>query len=532
MNSSSGSTPTSSPSPSGSSNAANNKNAELRAIVGMMEEGIPARVLLSHIAPTFPIPPHADEMMLWRIIISMIDPPKRKKLTQYNTIGDAINLIKNSKNIVVLSGAGISTSAGLPDFRSRNGIYVQIHEEYPDLHDPKFMFDIDYFRRNPLPFYRFAKALYPGQYKPTVGHKFIKCIEDHNKLLRNYSQNIDTLEKQAGIRKVVECHGSFSTATCTNCRYTVDGDIIRGDIMDQKVPRCPKCHSSGGEPQDRLGLMKPDIVFFGEQLGENFHNSLESDKSQVDLLIVIGSSLKVRPVALIPKSIPANVPQILINKEPLDHMDFDIELLGDCDHIIQEICLRLGDSWTNICDSNTGLLTEIVGIHSDAFKPKQTVISDKTNDKMGSNDQHLETKEEKPNKVEATLDEASMCSVRDEEVEDLGSFKSDQVNVGSECVERTMIDEQNDDMNNDAGGAIPDGDTSSDGDWEDIEILHTSDSLDLPSAKADITIPEHSYLFLKPNRYLFRGAELTKDQLTSYNRDSIISLDSPQERRR
>lgn len=84
--------------------------------------------------------------------------------------------------------------------------------------------------------------------------------------------------------------------------------------------------------------MKPDIVFFGEGLPEAFHNGMVEDKAKCDLLIVIGTSLKVRPVGLIPNSIPEDVPQILINREPLDHLDFDVELLGDSDVIINQIC--------------------------------------------------------------------------------------------------------------------------------------------------------------------------------------------------
>merc|ERR1712012_1544333 len=90
-------------------------------------------------------------------------------------------------------------------------------------------------------------------------------------------------------------------------------------------------------------VMKPDIVFFGEGLPDHFHQSITEDKAEADLLIVIGSSLKVRPVALIPSSLPENVPQILINREPLPHCTFDVELLGDCDTIVNQICL--GEGW-------------------------------------------------------------------------------------------------------------------------------------------------------------------------------------------
>lgn len=86
------------------------------------------------------------------------------------------------------------------------------------------------------------------------------------------------------------------------------------------------------------GIMKPDIVFFGEGLPEDFYEAMSEDKEKCDLLLVIGSSLKVRPVALIPSSIPAHVPQVLINLEPLSHLNFDVELLGESDVIIDHLC--------------------------------------------------------------------------------------------------------------------------------------------------------------------------------------------------
>lgn len=104
-------------------------------------------------------------------------------------------------------------------------------------------------------------------------------------------------------------------------------------------------------------IMKPDIVFFGEGLPDEFHDRMAEDKDECDLLIVIGSSLKVRPVALIPSSVPSHVPQILINREPLRHLTFDVELLGDCDIIINELCRRLGRGWDEL--SQTEPLTEI-----------------------------------------------------------------------------------------------------------------------------------------------------------------------------
>ena len=95
------------------------------------------------------------------------------------------------------------------------------------------MFDIHYFRKDPRPFFKFAKEIYPGQFQPSPCHRFIRCIEKHGKLLRNYTQNIDTLEQVVGISNVVQCHGSFATATCTKpaCRAKVSAEQIKKDIV-------------------------------------------------------------------------------------------------------------------------------------------------------------------------------------------------------------------------------------------------------------------------------------------------------------
>lgn len=104
------------------------------------------------------------------------------------------------------------------------------------------MFDISYFSQDPRPFFKFAKDIYPGKFKPSPCHKFIKLLEKHQKLLRNYTQNIDTLEKEAIIERVIECHGSFATATCTKCDHKVGADKIRDIVLSQKIPMCEVCH--------------------------------------------------------------------------------------------------------------------------------------------------------------------------------------------------------------------------------------------------------------------------------------------------
>ncbi|KAM9364088.1 LOW QUALITY PROTEIN: NAD-dependent protein deacetylase sirtuin-1 [Pholidichthys leucotaenia] len=310
------------------------------------------RAILRDLLPETILPPDLDDMTLWQIILNISEPPKRKKRKDINTLEDVVRLLHESKRIIVLTGAGVSVSCGIPDFRSRDGIYARLAVDFPDLPDPQSMFDIEYFRRDPRPFYKFAKEIYPGQFQPSPCHRFISLLDKQGKLLRNYTQNIDTLEQVAGVQRIIQCHGSFATSSCLVCKHKVDCEAIREDIFNQVVPRCPRC------PDIPLAIMKPDIVFFGENLPETFHRAMKHDKDEVDLLIVIGSSLKVRPVALIPNSVPHEVPQVLINREHLPHLNFDVELLGDCDVIINELCHRLGGDFEQLC-YNTVRLTEI-----------------------------------------------------------------------------------------------------------------------------------------------------------------------------
>ena len=142
------------------------------------------------------IPDDLDQLTLWKIIMNMLcEPPRRKKLGHVNTLRDVVDLIKTSRKIIVLTGAGVSVSCGIPDFRSRDGVYARLAVDFPDLPDPQAMFDIHYFRKDPRPFFKFAREIYPGQFEPSPCHKFIRCVEKQGKLLRNYTQNIDTLEQ-------------------------------------------------------------------------------------------------------------------------------------------------------------------------------------------------------------------------------------------------------------------------------------------------------------------------------------------------
>ncbi|KRY10869.1 NAD-dependent protein deacetylase sirtuin-1, partial [Trichinella patagoniensis] len=286
-----------------------------------------------------------DERLLDRAGMVLLRPELSLQNIHGSPIELAVRLIQQSRKIMVLVGAGMSVSCGISDFRSANGIYARLRRLHPELPDPTAVFDIDYFYENPKPFFSFVKELFPGNYRPSLSHRFLKCLEDEGKLLRVYTQNVDTLEKQVGLHKVVYCHGSFDTATCMECGFKVDCEEIRDAVFNEAIPTCRNCAQIG-----LRGVMKPDIVFFGESLPRTFYESVAADQSQVDLLIVIGSSLKVRPVSFIPRALQASVPLILINRETLN-LFFDVELLGDSDVICEELCSRLSESFHSLCPS-------------------------------------------------------------------------------------------------------------------------------------------------------------------------------------
>ncbi|KAL2125933.1 hypothetical protein VTI74DRAFT_2201 [Chaetomium olivicolor] len=312
---------------------------------------------------------------------------KRAKLPRYNTVDDAVELLKTSKNIIVLTGAGISTSLGIPDFRSKGtGLYSKL--EHLGLNDPQEVFDITVFRQDPTIFYSVARDILPSHERFSPTHAFIALLQEKGKLLTNYSQNIDNLEAKAGIRpdKLIQCHGSFATASCVKCGHRVPGETLFPEIKAGAIPRCRKCaqgnrttsNSSNSrkrkvnrdgtdkKPRRRpgdydsnsdsefdhvnntptnwsCGVMKPDITFFGEPLPDEFSKRLtEHDRDLVDLVIVIGTSLKVAPVSEVVPFLPPNIPQIYISRTPVSHVNFDIDLLGDCDVVVAELCRRAG----------------------------------------------------------------------------------------------------------------------------------------------------------------------------------------------
>ncbi|KAG7482923.1 NAD-dependent protein deacetylase sirtuin-3, mitochondrial [Solea senegalensis] len=212
---------------------------------------------------------------------------------------------RQHKRVVVMAGAGISTPSGIPDFRSPgSGLYDNL-QQY-NLPYAEAIFEIGFFHQNPKPFFTLAKELYPGNYRPNLAHYFVRLLHQKGQLLRMYTQNIDGLERLAGIppEMLVEAHGTFATATCTVCLRNYKDNDLRADVMSGTVPKCPVCK----------GVVKPDIVFFGEELPRHFMKYL-TDLPLADLLIVMGTSLEVEPFASLAGAVRSSVPRLLINRD-------------------------------------------------------------------------------------------------------------------------------------------------------------------------------------------------------------------------
>ncbi|XP_071656972.1 NAD-dependent protein deacetylase sirtuin-2 isoform X2 [Patagioenas fasciata] len=252
-------------------------------------------------------------------------------------------------------GAGISTSAGIPDFRSPGtGLYANL-QSY-ELPYPEAIFEIGFFKKHPEPFYALARELYPGKFKPTLCHYFMRLLQDKGLLLRCYTQNIDALERVAGLlpERLVEAHGTFVTSRCLSatCGQRYGLRWMEERIFSSLVPKCEKCQ----------GLVKPDIVFFGENLPSRFFTLLQSDFQKVDLLLIMGTSLQVQPFASLVSRVPTNTPRLLINKEKTGQSDPLMSLMGfgcgmdfDSDKAYRDV------AWLGECDSGCLALAELLG---------------------------------------------------------------------------------------------------------------------------------------------------------------------------
>ncbi|KAL8781096.1 MAG: hypothetical protein Q9213_006154 [Squamulea squamosa] len=173
---------------------------------------------------------------------------------------------------------------------------------------------------------------------PTLSHCFLRLLSDKGLLLKLFTQNIDCLERAAGVPddKIIEAHGSFARQRCIDCKTEYPDDLMKQAVHSREVPRCRdrKC----------AGLIKPDIVFFGEALPEEFHRN-RGLPGLADLAIIMGTSLTVQPFASLPGNCAGGVPRLLINSERVGGLGSradDVLLLGECDDGVRKLASALG----------------------------------------------------------------------------------------------------------------------------------------------------------------------------------------------
>ena len=265
--------------------------------------------------------------------------------------------LKNNKfsNITFITGAGISTGAGIPDFRSRGGCFEQVRKKY-NLSQPEDLFEIESFIENPFPFYDFCKGFNIENCKPTKSHLFMGFLCKKKIVKKIYTQNVDGLELKAGVpeNKIVFAHGKITEAACPKCGKKYDINLLRNEyVMKDKILYCENCNNVP---------VKPIVIFYGQALPMSFFLSFCGIYFS-DLSFIMGTSLKVYPFSSLVYKLPKKSWRILINKEEAgddyetNRLDFhneykkDLFLRGNADDVIVKLVKDVGweDEFNNYC---------------------------------------------------------------------------------------------------------------------------------------------------------------------------------------
>lgn len=226
---------------------------------------------------------------------------------------------------------------------------------------------------NPQPFFALAKELYPGKFKPTPCHYFVKLLHDKGLLLRHYTQNIDTLERIAGIpeEKLVEAHGTFHINHCVDCRKEYSMEWAKTEIFADSVPTCGDCN----------GIVKPDIVFFGEDLPRKFYTLPSKDLGECDLLIIMGTSLEVQPFASLVGRANKQCVRLLINREKVGHGHGPLSWFSDSDALKFDKKNNAGDvAWIGDCDDGILTLAKAIGLDVSLSSDRQIFMQNEINE--------------------------------------------------------------------------------------------------------------------------------------------------------
>jgi NAD-dependent deacetylase len=200
------------------------------------------------------------------------------------SVAELATLVRERQPCVLLTGAGISTESGIPDFRSATGIWAEV--------DPFEVASIQAFVADPERVWEFYRGRIHSllEAEPNAGHVAIAELERRGYVDAVVTQNIDTLHVRAGSREVVEVHGSIRTAVCLDCHGSAGLDEVLEQLEERPAPRCDQCGA----------VLKPGVVLFGELLPADAIERATELARAADLMLVVGSSLEVWPIAGLP----------------------------------------------------------------------------------------------------------------------------------------------------------------------------------------------------------------------------------------
>jgi NAD-dependent deacetylase len=241
----------------------------------------------------------------------------------------AADLFCQAERAVVLTGAGISTPSGIPDFRSEgSGLWSR--------DEPMEVASLNTFRTAPERFYAWFRPLARQIFNasPNPAHTALAELEKAGRIRMILTQNIDILHQKAGAQRVVEMHGTLATLSCTQCYHQVKSDtFLEAFIEKNEIPHCPQCKA----------VLKPDVILFGEQLPQKAWLEAQREARQCDLMLVAGSSLEVLPVAGLPmQALDRGAHLVIVNNSPTYlNVRADIVILEDVAQILPAIAERV-----------------------------------------------------------------------------------------------------------------------------------------------------------------------------------------------
>lgn len=237
----------------------------------------------------------------------------------------AAELVRQSEFTVALTGAGVSTASGIPDFRSaRSGLWQQS--------DPMDVASLATFRYRPERFFSWVRPLAKDilEAEPNAAHRALAELEEAGHLQGVVTQNIDDLHRRAGSENVFELHGHLRLATCVRCyRRFPSAELLATFAETGDIPRCEACG----------GILKPEVVLFGEQLPYLVVQDAKSLIQRCKLILVAGSSLEVTPAATFPvQALNEGAHLIIVNHEPT-YLDERADVLfgGDVEQVLPEL---------------------------------------------------------------------------------------------------------------------------------------------------------------------------------------------------